>query len=115
MSKGISLEDFKKQLDSEAQANAKRLKEHADRLAEELVKAKKKIESLEKDSYFLYNRCRALSYGVFCPFCGLRDQCKTIMAKYEEEGDPSSVPLDSQITTDRLELYAALGQAFKPD
>lgn len=129
MSKGISLEDFKKQLEGSAQQKVEEQEKYIRQLEGRLQKAKLKILELDEEAYFLFNRCRVLSFGSLCQHCGLSQRCyETRMlydAKNKIDNQPATVDevvraeliqiLGESVPSDRLELYAAIGQAFKPD
>lgn len=70
MAKGISLEQFKNQLDTDAQQRC---------LAQEktIKELEAKIKTRENHIRILQNRCRVLSSGVFCDKCGMKDICKS--------------------------------------
>lgn len=129
MSKGISLEDFKKQLEGSAQQKVEEQEKYIRKLEGQLQKAKLKNIEQDQEAYFLFNRCRALSMGTLCQHCGLSQRCHDIRiiydAKNKIDGEPTTVDevigaelrqeLTGSIPSDRLELYMTLGQLFKPE
>lgn len=129
MSKGISLEDFKKQLEGSAQQKVEEQEKYIRKLEGQLQKAKLKNIEQDQEAYFLFNRCRALSMGTLCQHCGLSQRCNDIRiiydAKNKIDGEPTTVDevigaelrqeLTGSIPSDRLELYMTLGQLFKPE
>jgi len=89
MAKGMSLEEFRNNLEGEAQNKVKELENHinlqANSLnAQEMVirHLKGNIEKKDKQMNSLFNRCRALSGQTMCPYCGLREQCHESMVRY---------------------------------
>lgn len=70
MTKGISLEQFKNQLES----NATKRCEAQEKTIKELHEQIK-----DKDEWIrvLQNRCYTLSYGALCGHCGGKDNCKS--------------------------------------
>ena len=76
MAKGISLEEFKSKLDTDAQSRCL----NQEKTVKELYKQKEKLIELLKDKEVeitqLQNRCRTLSNGALCIFCGSKNTCK---------------------------------------
>lgn len=116
MSKGISLEDFKKQLEGSAQQKVEEQEKYIRKLEGQLQKAKLKNIEQDKEAYFLFNRCRALSQGTLCQYCGLSQRCHDIRMIYDNQnkidGEPATVDevigaelrqeLTESISSDRL-------------
>lgn len=84
MAKGISLDEFKNQLDTDAQqrctAQEKTIKDLYEtvRVQEKTIKDLSETIVGEEDSIrILQNRCRSLSSGFLCDRCGMRNTCKS--------------------------------------
>lgn len=69
MAKGINLEEFKNQLDTDAQKRCAAQEE----TIRNLIKQNKE-QNIEINQ--LQNRCWALTRGVMCLVCRARDRCK---------------------------------------
>ena len=84
MSQGINLEQFKNKLDTDAQQRCLNQEKTIKELNFTIKTQGKTIKDLngiierEEDSIrILQNRCKALSNGVFCDRCGMRNICKS--------------------------------------
>lgn len=75
MPKGISLEQFREQIETDASrrciAQEKTIKE----LNEQIKSLTSQIDEEADDIRALSNRCFALSHGLLCIFCGMRKRC----------------------------------------
>lgn len=75
MSKGISLDEFKNQLDTDAQ---KRCLAQEKTIHEQNEQLRRKTEYIEKQSKMikaLQNRCKAITFGQICIFCDMKHEC----------------------------------------
>lgn len=91
MSKGMSLEELRNNLEGDAQKKVQTLEERVKQLEKEKQDLlttrnglRNDIVNMEKESYYLFNRCRALSQGTMCQFCGLRYRCCYIRNRYAD-------------------------------
>ena len=76
MSKGLSLDQFRSQLESDSQKKCI-LQEETIKGLHQIIKDREQliIENTKLINQ-LQNRCFAITSGTFCPFCGCRFQCK---------------------------------------
>ena len=101
MSKGMSLEDLRNNLEGDAQKKLALAEEEINALKNSLNAKESQIrhlrgeiESKDKQSYYLFNRCRALSRETMCQFCGIRYQCAVIRHRY---ADPKTEKITNAI------------------
>lgn len=92
MSKGMSLEELRNNLEGDAQKKLTKAEEEIQNLKNKnkalegaLYNTRKEVEEKDKQSYYLFNRCRALSRETMCPFCGIRYQCISIRHRYADQ------------------------------
>lgn len=89
MAKGMSLEEFRNNLEGDAQKKVKELEEKIavqnntiNALASEKRHFHQTLEVKDKQMNNLFNRCRVYSSPHLCPFCGLRGECGKSMKEY---------------------------------
>lgn len=82
MAKGMSMEEFRAGLESEATEENKKLKEEITSLKAALKKKNGEISSLKKEikevkhsCECLGNRCFVLTSGLMCTYCGCGELC----------------------------------------
>jgi len=85
MKDGISLEQLKEKMDSQAQRDVVELKE-------KLAKAEKLLEKRDQEAYFLMNRCTPLSGDALCTYCGVKMRCILLRKKYQD-----GIPRDKRL------------------
>jgi sensor histidine kinase YesM len=76
VAKGLSLEQFKDILDTEAQ---KRCREQENTIKNLIGQNKRLIELVkdkEKELVQMQNRCYAMTRGAICIFCNCKDSCQ---------------------------------------
>lgn len=81
MAKGLSLEEFKSQLDTDAQRRVRAQEETIKSLHAEIKDLR---EQRDKEAYFLFNRCMVQSKGFLCIFCGLKSRCVEVRGNKNE-------------------------------
>lgn len=91
MKNGMSLEELRNNLEGDAQQKVLKLEtrvKHLELEYHDMLKARNSLHEeiiiREKESYYLFNRCRALSHMTICPFCGIRGRCNDIRYRYAE-------------------------------
>jgi len=87
MSKGISLDELKKQLEGSAQQKVEEQEKYIHKLEGQLQKAKLKNIEQDKEAYALFNRCKVSPLGMMCHWCGLSQRCHDIRAIYDAENN----------------------------
>lgn len=82
MAKGMSMEEFRAGLASEATKENEKLKEEISKLKATIKEKNKEISSLQKDlkevkhnCECLENRCFVFSRGLMCTYCGCGELC----------------------------------------
>ncbi|MCM1440201.1 MAG: hypothetical protein NC131_13510 [Roseburia sp.] len=82
MAKGMSMEEFRDGLASEATKENEKLKEEISSLKDSMKKKNKEISSLHKElkevkhsCECLGNRCFVLTSGLMCTYCGCGELC----------------------------------------
>jgi len=120
MSKGLSLEDFKKQLDSDAQQTVITQKGQIEELEKKIERQQRKIYQQNEEAYYLFKRCSALTSNTMCQYCGISQRCHDVCsifdAKLKGKHAETSVIDDCHLMDNpgaRLEMYAALGGLLK--
>lgn len=118
-SRGMSLEEFREELASDATIENEKLKEEIRKLKKELKAAREdrresaerknqEIDGLREDLKFLINRCYALTRGGMCVFCGIH-RCEHCLKPGEaqraaNECNNGRLPMDDE-GKEKLMLY----------
>lgn len=75
MSKGMSLQQFKKALESDATIQVETQKKIINGLNKQIKEKEEKIKELENRFQIMCNRCMAHTQGLICLYCGYKEDC----------------------------------------
>jgi DNA-binding transcriptional MerR regulator len=76
LSKGMSLEQLKDQLEGDAQKRCAEQEKTIKSLIEQNKRFAETIQDQQKIIRAIQNRCRALTGGLMCLFCDFKQDCK---------------------------------------
>lgn len=83
------LEEWKKELDSEARRKAARLDKENMHMKTALKKKQERIDRLEKDLCAAYNICHASNIFDTCRKCPEKQKCSAMRERDEKESKPA--------------------------
>lgn len=75
MGKGINLEEFRNQLDTDAQKRCLAQEKTIKELNSQVAQLKGLLKDRDKLIIQLQNRCFVYTHGLICSFCGCRNTC----------------------------------------
>lgn len=87
MAKGINLEEFKNQLDTDAQKRCIAQEKTIKDLHEVIKNNNQIIKQQETLIMQLQNRCYAQTRGILCIFCGVKNKCEARNSRGVRQGD----------------------------
>ena len=82
----MNLEEFKNALASD-DATEKATKQEAEikRLRKELAKMDNRLKEKDEMLRHMFNRCRTMTHGAMCIFCGYQGSCDAIRSVWNKE------------------------------
>lgn len=81
----MNLEELRNSLASDATEKVKKQEAEIKRLKKELAKADSYLKEKDEMLRHMFNRCRTLTQGAMCIFCGYRDYCDAIRSVWNKE------------------------------